>query len=260
MPVIDAFAEIFKIVGPIAGIIGQIVKWTVQLGKYILPVVAAYKTFQVVSGAILGIQALMNKEKAFEYITTQKNLTAKIGEKTYNTIDLIITKAKNIELLKGLGLKRTNIGLSMAEKASNMASAVANIVKGAWSSLGPIPFVGAALAAAAVGTGIANLLSQSSKAKSAGDVMSPAKGKTQISTKEGGLFELSKNDDVIAAPGLLSKNNQNNSTPVINFQPMIDRLAAVENVLVQILNKDTNVYMDSTKVGTALNVGTVRIQ
>ena len=81
-----------------------------------------------------------------------------------------------------------------------------------------------------------------------------------IVNKEGGLFELSKNDDVIAAPGLLSKNNQNNSTPVINFQPMIDRLAAVENVLVQILNKDTNVYMDSTKVGTALNVGTVRIQ
>ena len=261
MPIIDAFAEIFKIVGPIAGIIGQIVKWTVQLGKYILPVVAAYKTFQVVSGAILGIQALMNKEKAFEYITTQKNLTAKIGEKTYNTIDLIITKAKNIELLKGLSLKTRNLGLLAAEKVSNMASAVANIVKGAWSSLGPIPFIGAALAAAAVGTGIAYLLSQSSKAKNAGDVMSPAKGKTQISTKEGGLFELSQNDDVVAAPGLLSGNKQgSSSSPMINIQPMVDRLIAVENVLTQILNKDTSVYMDTTKVGNAMNVGTVKIQ
>jgi hypothetical protein len=92
--------------------------------------------------------------------------------------------------------------------------------------------------------------------------MSPSKGKTQISTKEGGLFELSKNDDVIAAPGLLSGNSKGtpSASPMINIQPMIDRLAAVENVLVQILNKETNVYMDSTKVGTALNVGTVKIQ
>jgi hypothetical protein len=38
----------------------------------------------------------------------------------------------------------------------------------------------------------------------AGDMFSPADGRTQISTKEGGLFQLSKNDDVIAAPGLAS--------------------------------------------------------
>jgi hypothetical protein len=35
-------------------------------------------------------------------------------------------------------------------------------------------------------------------------MFSPADGRTQISTKEGGLFQLSKNDDVIAAPGLAS--------------------------------------------------------
>jgi len=87
-------------------------------------------------------------------------------------------------------------------------------------------------------------------------------GKTQISTKEGGLFELSQNDDVIAAPGLLSGGSKSTSStsPMINFQPMIDRLVAVENVLNQILAKETNVYMDSTKVGTALNVGAVKIQ
>ena len=43
------------------------------------------------------------------------------------------------------------------------------------------------------------------KYSKAGDVMSPADGKTQISTKEGGLFELSKNDDVAAGPGILDK-------------------------------------------------------
>ena len=32
-------------------------------------------------------------------------------------------------------------------------------------------------------------------------MFSPADGKTQVSTKEGGLFELSSNDDLVAAPG-----------------------------------------------------------
>jgi len=34
-----------------------------------------------------------------------------------------------------------------------------------------------------------------------GDLNSPADGKTRVSTKEGGLFELSPNDDLVAAPG-----------------------------------------------------------
>jgi len=38
-----------------------------------------------------------------------------------------------------------------------------------------------------------------------GDVKSPAKGKTQVSTKEGGIFTLSPNDDLVAAPGAASK-------------------------------------------------------
>ena len=39
---------------------------------------------------------------------------------------------------------------------------------------------------------------------SAGDVLSPAKGRTQISPKEGGIFNLSKNDDLMAGPGIAS--------------------------------------------------------
>jgi hypothetical protein len=125
-----------------------------------------------------------------------------------------------------------------------------------------IPIIGPILAVAAIAAAAAGGYALYNKFNKAGDVMSPSKGKTQISTKEGGLFELSQNDDVIAAPGLLSGNNKGTSSasPMINMQPMIDRLAAVENVLTQILNKDTNVYMDSTKVGTALNIGTVKIQ
>ena len=50
---------------------------------------------------------------------------------------------------------------------------------------------------------------------SAGDVNSPAKGKTQISTKEGGLFELSKNDDIVAFPGASQMAAGGGSTTVV---------------------------------------------
>ena len=57
--------------------------------------------------------------------------------------------------------------------------------------------------------------------KPAGDINSPANGKTQVSTKEGGLFELSKNDDLIAAPGAAQMMRQP-KTVVVNSSPMID--------------------------------------
>lgn len=76
------------------------------------------------------------------------------------------------------------------------ALAIISVIKGAWASLGGLPVVGPALAIAAIAGGIGFIKSQK-----AGDLYSPADGKTQVSTKEGGLFELSPNDDLIAAPG-----------------------------------------------------------
>ena len=68
-------------------------------------------------------------------------------------------------------------------------------VSSIFSSLSKIPFgVGLLLAAGAI-AGMVGLFSK------AGDVASPADGVTRVSTKEGGLFELSPNDDLVAAPG-----------------------------------------------------------
>jgi hypothetical protein len=227
MPVLDLFAAILKPVGYIAGLLGQMVKYTMQLGKYILPVIAAYKTFQFVSGTILGIQAAIGKEQAIQKVLMDQNLVRVRAYKAVTWATTVIEKVRNALLLKGIGLRIKTTALGIKDNAVSMAGAVAGIVKGAWTSLGPIPFVGAALAAIAVGAGIAYLMSQSSKAKSAGDVMSPAKGKTQISTKEGGLFELSKNDDVIAAPGLLSGGQRSQSQPQQQSMAIdYDRLAA----------------------------------
>ena len=77
------------------------------------------------------------------------------------------------------------------------ALAIMGVIKGAWMALGGLPVVGPVLALAAIAGGVGYIQSQK-----AGDMFSPADGKTQVSTKEGGLYELSPNDDVMAAPGI----------------------------------------------------------
>ena len=79
-----------------------------------------------------------------------------------------------------------------------IAAKMAAIAK-VWSAYGAMPFIGVALAAGVVGA----LISSVAKAKSVGDVMSPANGRTQISTKEGELLNLSPNDDLVAAPNAI---------------------------------------------------------
>ena len=97
----------------------------------------------------------------------------------------------------------------------------------------------------------------------AGDVYSPANGKTQISTKEGGLFELSKNDDIIAAPGIsnLFGNTVQSTSPSISIDiaPLVSEMQAVKAVMIQILNKDSNVYLDGALVGKGINMARTKI-
>ena len=104
------------------------------------------------------------------------------------------------------------------------------------------------------------LTGQKSELFGVGDIASPAKGKTQVSTKEGGLFELSPNDDVIAAPNLISPsstttNNQtttNTSTTTLDLNPLINEVREMKSLLSAILNKEGDVYIDGNKAGKSL--------
>jgi hypothetical protein len=156
------------------------------------------------------------------------------------------------------------VGLAAALTAL-IAPSIMTAIFGIFSAFAKIPFgLGIPLAITAV-AGMISLASQSaSKVKSIKDGVINPKGGLVVSGEKGSI-QLDPNDSIIAGTSLRGDDKSTNekpaaASPMINIQPMIDRLTAVENVLVQILNKETNVYMDSTKVGTALNVGTVRIQ
>jgi hypothetical protein len=116
-----------------------------------------------------------------------------------------------IEMGKGLIMAiprlATILGLETGIAAAKISGAMAATV-----GLGAIAILGG------IAVGIGAMMSSVSKAKSVGDMSSPASGKTQVSTKEGGIFELSRNDDFAAAPGLIEKLNTP-SSPIIVNQP-----------------------------------------
>jgi len=111
-----------------------------------------------------------------------------IGEKINSLIGPLGTMGK---ILKGL------VGLAIVWAAyltfSAVSAALAATIVGGLAA----PIVGGIAAALVLSAGFGAL-------SKVGDLASPADGKTQVSTKEGGLFELSPNDDIVAAPGLLS--------------------------------------------------------
>ena len=102
--------------------------------------------------------------------------------------------------------------------AKAIITAVANIWGGMMAFLGPVGIPLAIAATAGMIGGIAAAVT------SVGDVNSAADGKTQISTKEGGLFELSPNDDLVAAPGAskaleMAAKGGGNTTTIVQQAP-----------------------------------------
>lgn len=124
-----------------------------------------------------------------------------------------------VSFTKALGSALVSIA-AMIPKALTLLGieqgrAIAAITSASAMTLG----IGAIAIMAAVAGAIALFNSfQPKKPTGIGDISSPADGKTQISTREGGLFELSKNDDLVAAPGLINKLNSK-SQPIIITQP-----------------------------------------
>jgi F420-0:gamma-glutamyl ligase len=92
--------------------------------------------------------------------------------------------------------------------------------------------------------------------------MSYANGKTIISTKEGGLFEPSPNDEIAVAPGISDMINrpssaatvvqQDNSAILSAFNTLITETKNTNSSLDKLNAKKTDIYMGPSKVGTSL--------
>jgi len=109
--------------------------------------------------------------------------------------------------------------------------------------------VGGAAAAAILTAGFGTL-------SKIGDMYSPASGKTVVSTKEGGLFELSPNDDLVAAPGIASKmagSTGGGGNSAILSAPLAALLNEMKGMRNDLGNGKVAVYMDTTKVTSTIS-------
>jgi hypothetical protein len=134
----------------------------------------------------------------------------------------------------------------------------------AYQSLALIPIAGPVLGGIAAAGILAAGFGMLSKV---GDLNSPADGKTQISTKEGGLFELSPNDDLVAAPGAAAAlanggakqpvGATQSAAPQINLSALSAPLNAMMNEIkglrADMAAGKISVHMDGDKVSSGIN-------
>ena len=149
-------------------------------------------------------------------------------------------------------------GALVAMKAISGVLAVKSIIEAsaklfsANAKFGP---AGIIIATAGIGAMMAGIASATSKAKSVGDMMSPARGKTQVSTAEGGLFELSPNDDLVAAPGAanaMTKKGERGGG-ARRDAALISEIQTLISVNKQILAKSPVIEMNGNQVGQEIN-------
>jgi hypothetical protein len=170
------------------------------------------------------------------------NLTSMVGQAIFGWVDKLGVVGK---ILKGIA------GIAILYAAYSAYGALAGI-----PIVGPILGGIAAAAITAAGFGLLNT-------QKAGDMISPADGKTQVSTKEGGLFELSPNDDLLAGPGLAKGGGGNKGESIqsnvsIDLTPLIIAMNSVKASIDKLYAKEGVVNIDGKKVGTLLTQGTYK--
>jgi hypothetical protein len=215
------FAEQQKINGQVTEMANQFKNIAAQLGGTLMPIIQALvpvieMAFKPIEWAISGIKMFID----------------------------------GLKQGKGYAIALSLVLLPMAISA--MVTAVGAI----FSTLAQIPFGLGLLGAGAV---IAGMFASGEKAKAvghAGDINSPAKGQTMVHTKEGGLFKLSKNDDLVAAPGASNamENGNNNSTSLAsnnkgNSSNMMSAfISELKGLRGDMAGGKIGVYMDGSKV------------
>jgi hypothetical protein len=134
----------------------------------------------------------------------------------------------------------------------------------AYQSLALIPIAGPVLGGIAAAGILAAGFGMLSKV---GDLNSPANGKTQVSTKEGGLFELSPNDDLVAAPGAAAAlanggakqavGATQSAAPQINLSalsaPLNAMISEIKALRADMASGKISVHMDGEKVSSGIN-------
>lgn len=197
----------------------------------------------------VGLEAAQNelREQGWDTLQNQVSTQERFNQSVAKLRELFVVVAEAI--------------LPMAEALTPLIEGIGKVVKMLAPFMGTIlGAVGGFAAGGPLGSLIGGITGAAMDFSRAGDLMYDANNNTtKISPKEGGLIELSQNDDVIAAPNLIKslKNNNNNQPQVVQ---VVNDNKETNRLLAAILEKEGTIRMDVSDVGTAFSVSSYQIQ
>jgi hypothetical protein len=234
--------------------IGNLEKQAGMQERFAKAVEKLQEVFTVVVEAMMPILSILSEALVLVgYIVAPFQLlveyAGKFGEMISNVVGPLNIVGKILKVVVGGAI----VWAAFATFAA-ISTALAATVVGAIAA----PVLGGIAAAAVLAAGFGAL-------SKVGDINSPAKGKTVVSTKEGGLFELSPNDDLVAAPGASQIMSQN-SSPSMDISPLMGKIDMLlqtnkeaNNLLSQLVKKDTSVNLDGAKVSKGIALSESRL-
>ena len=198
---------------------------------------------------MLGIVTAIAIQKGITFFTAKNELGLTRAQ-------LIVETYKNAKAKIGLAIENAQLLI----KRRGLLTSIMEMVAKSFTSAASIPFVGFAIAGGIAAAALAFGMGLFSKA---GDMYAPADGKTRVSTKEGGLFELSPNDDLVAAPGaadaLAGGGTGEGSGTTLNVDlstlsaPLNAMINEIKALRADMASGKIAVYMDTAKVTS--NIG-----
>jgi hypothetical protein len=167
--------------------------------------------------------------------------------KAYQIAQLALEYSKTQGIFGTIGAMTVALGIQLGLLSASLATNAA------------VTFgVGVAIAVAAAMAGYAAI-----KSMTADDMISqPGYGSRTLMGPEGAIA-LNDNDTVIAGTDLFPKEKDNKKVGAsnsINIAPLVEQMNKMNATLSAILGKEGTVTLDGTKVGTALTVGSYKLQ
>lgn len=215
----------------------------------------------------------INDEQLMQEVEKQakQQETASMISKLENTFKGILATVGGalVPLFQGLGpiLQFAFLPLKFAAQIlSFIVDAITSIIKmipGLGSLIDFFSSADANLPTFAEASGAGGLKSNVAETPTMGDVVSPASGKTMVSTKEGGVYNLSKNDDLVAAPGAAAAvgaaaNQSGGSKMDLSAlsAPLNSMISEIKALRADMASGKIAVYMDGSKVTAGVSNAT----
>ena len=199
------------------------------------------------------IPALVTINKNFNDMWNKiKAIIEKLGG--MKTILVVIGGIMAAKMIKGIwdfasgvsGAIKAAKALAAAEKQG----AIMSIIQGAWKSLGPVPFVGAALATAAVGAGVGYLMSQMNDG-----IISPSSGGSgygdRVMYGPEGAISFNNKDTIVAGTDLFKANDMVSAPKgavQVSGGGSSKEIAELRSAIMALANRPVNVAIDGKKV------------